>query len=106
MRLREVVFLEFNEKLHELQMHIRCGVIEWCRADNILGIHVRLEFDHEKLHDLELSIRCGVMEWCPADIILGIHFGVEFTAEKAHDVDIPALCSRTQRGSAFPISSV
>src|SRR5947209_3547912 len=87
-------------------MLLRYGVIEWYRATIILGIHVRLEFDHEKPHDLQMPIRCGVVEWCLFSVILGIHVGLEFPPEKAHDVDIPILCSQTQRGRAQIISSV
>jgi hypothetical protein len=38
------------------------GFVKWSLFAPILGMHVRLEFDHEKLHDLQIPIRCGEVE--------------------------------------------
>ena len=65
------VRLEFDyEKLHDLQMPIRCGEVEWCRTVIIPVIHVRLEFDHEKLHDLQMSRICGSVECVQPSLFL------------------------------------
>src|SRR5947209_6416954 len=91
MRLR---VLEFTEKLRDLHC---CGAIEWCLAENILGIHVRLDFDNEKLHDLQLRIRCGDVEWClPETISLGIHVRLEFDHEKLHNLQMPIRCGEVE----------
>src|SRR5207248_5096056 len=72
------------------------GFVKWCLFAPILGMHVRLEFDHEKLHDLQMPIRCGEVEWCPAVITLGIHVRLEFDHEKLHDLQMSRTCGSVQ----------